>query len=370
MYYSYDYGDQNHGQTWQFDEYDIDLGTPLGDATPANGAGYYEPDVWRRDFEHGLSIVNSLDEAQAISLGGEFEHILGSQDTSVNDGSIVSDITLAGADGRVLLKTFETLQDVLFGNGDFVRFLRPDGSRVRNGFFVFEEDRDGGEQIAHIDLNGNGKRELFVVDGNKILAWRHDGQPYINRLYPYTANYRGDLRVMVGDINNDNRMEIYVAPESGYPAPIKVYTRYGYPLRKDWFPFGTSYSGGYTLALGQFEKAATKNIILGSGTGIEPRVGIYTWDYQFINNWLAFEPSFRGGVNVAGGDVDGDGIDEVVVGAGPGKPPVIRTFDKDGNQQYSEFQAYSSFTKPGIIVRTQDVDFDGKDDILGFSSGF
>jgi hypothetical protein len=370
VYFSYDFGDQNHGQTWQYDEYDIDLGAPIAESQPTSDVGYYEPDVWRRDFEHGLSIVNSLEDTQVVTLGGEFEHIIGSQDSQTNDGSIVSEVLLAGADGRILLKTFETLQDIVFGNGDFVRFLRPDGTRVRNGFFVFEEEREGGEQVAHIDLNGNGKRELFVVDRNKIMAWRSDGQPYINPLYPYTANYEGDLRVMIGDINNDSKTEIYVAPEAGYPAPIKVYTQFGYPLRKDWFPFGESYSGGYTLALGGFKKASTKNIILGSGIGIEPKVGIYTWDYQFLNSWLAFEPSFTGGINVAAGDVDGNGIDEVVVGAGPGKPPVVRTFDSNGTQIYDEFQAYSSFTKPGIVVRTQDVDFDGKDDILGFSSDF
>jgi len=369
-YFSYDFGDQNHGQTWRYDEYDIDLGEPIADSAPANGSVHYEPDVWRRDFEHGVSLVNSDTVARAVPLGGDFEHIRGTQDPTTNNGSIVSEISLAGADGRILLKTFDTLKDIMFENGDFVRFLRPDGSRVRNGFFVFEEGRDGGDGIAHIDLNGDGLRELFVVDGNKILAWRHDGQPYINRLYPYTANYTGTLRVMIGDINNDARMEIYVAPEPGYPAPIKVYTRYGYPLRQDWYPFGEEYSGGYTLALGGFEKGSTKNIILGSGTGVEPRVGIYTWEYQFFNSWLAFEKTFKGGINVASGDLDGDGIDEVIVGAGPGKPPVIRTFDKDGVQLYDEFQAYSSFSNPGIRVRTQDVDFDGKDDILGFSSGF
>lgn len=369
LYFSYDYGDQNHGQTWRYDEYNVDLGKPLADAQPENGSGYYEPDVWRREYEHGVAVVNSLGTTQQVDLGGEYEHILGTQDPVANDGSIVSDITLSGADGRVLLKTFQTLQDVLFTNGDFVRFLRPDGSRVRNGFFVFEEGRDGGEQVAHIDLNGDGHKELFVVDGNKIIAWRYDGQPYINPLYPYTANYTGKLRVMIGDINNDDRMEVYVAPEAGYPAPIKVYTRYGFPLRNDWYPFGTAYSGGYSLALAG-SSVDTKHIILGSGSGVEPRVGIYTWDYQFLNSWLAFEKSFKGGVSVAAGDVNGDGVDEVVVGAGPGKPPVIRTFDESGTQLYDEFEAYSSFSKPGITVQTQDVDFDGKDDILGFSSEF
>jgi hypothetical protein len=370
VYYSYDFGDTNHGQTWRYDEYDVDLGNPIARATSQKGSSTYQPDVWRRDFEHGVALVNSNATAQTVTLGGDFEHIRGTQDTAVNNGSIVSEVSLAGADGRILLKTFETLQDVLFGNGDFVRFLRPDGSAVRNGFFVFEEGRNGGDQVAHIDMTGDGKRELFVVSRNKFMAWTYDGQPFINAVFPYTAQYAGSLRVMLGDVNHDNKMEIYVAPEAGYPAPIKVYTRYGFQLRDDWYPFGASYKGGYTLALGEFAPAETKHIVVGSGTGVEPKVGIYTWDYQFLNNWLAFESSFRGGVNVTTGDLDGNGIDEVVVGAGPGKAPLIRTFDKNGAVVYKEFQAYSTLSKSGITVRTQDVDFDGKDDILGFSSGF
>ncbi|PIY92287.1 MAG: hypothetical protein COY70_04060 [Candidatus Magasanikbacteria bacterium CG_4_10_14_0_8_um_filter_42_12] len=367
-YYSFDFGNQNHGQTWSYDEYAVHLGDATGIASSDSGIATYTPDVWRREYEQGLSVVNSTGQTKQIDLGGEYEKIHGIQDPVANDGSIISELTLNGYDGRVLLKTFDSLDDLLFLNGAFLRFFRDDGTRVRNGFFVFEEGYKGGDQIAHIDLNGDGLRDLFVVAGNKIVAWRHDGQPYINPLYPYTANYTGKLRIMIGDINNDTNMEVYVAPESGYPAPIKVYTRYGFPLRQDWFPFGETYSGGYTLALAGSSPAETKHLVLGSGTGVEPRVGIYTWDYQFLNSWLAFEKNFRGGVNVAAGDVDGDGTDEVVVGAGKGKGPLIRVFNENGTQQGTDISAYASIEKIGIDVRVQDVDFDGNADIIGLSN--
>ena len=73
---------------------------------------------------------------------------------------------------------------------------------------------------------------------------------------------------------------------------------------------------------------------------------------------------------LTGGDVNGDGIDEVIVGTGPGKKPVVRIFDKVGLQLYDEFEAYSSFGTPGVEVLSADVDFDGRDDIIGSSSGF
>ena len=74
-------------------------------------------------------------------------------------------------------------------------------------------------------------------------------------------------------------------------------------------------------------------------------------------------------MHIAAGDVDGDGVDEVIIGKGKGGAPIIKIFDASGKEKYSAFTAYSSFGNPGIDVRAVDVDFDGKDDIIGMSEG-
>ncbi len=368
-YFSYDHGDQDHGQTWYYDEYNTNLGSAISDSYSNKNLNTYAPDIWRRDFSNGLSIVNSTGGKKTVQLNGEYEKIHGTQDKTINDGAIVSEVKVDGYDGLLLLKTFDGLNDVLFTNGDFARFVRPDGTRVRNGFFVFEEEYKGGAQVAHIDLDGNGKRDLVVVSKSKLMAWRDDGQLFMKK-YPYTVNYKGKLRVAIGDVNRDRKMEIYVAPSVGYPAPIKVYTRHGRQMKKDWFPFGETYSGGYSMAVGKLTPGKWNQLAIGAGEGMDPIVSTYTWQYKKIGDWLAYEKSFRGGVNVAAGDVDGDGIDEIIAGAGPGKKPVVRIFDGEGSQLYDEFQVYSTFDNPGIEVRSLDVDFDGKDDILGMGGAF
>jgi hypothetical protein len=60
--------------------------------------------VWRRDFNGGIALVNATAAAQTIPLGGEFRKISGSQVPGVNDGSVVSQVTLASQDGIVLLR--------------------------------------------------------------------------------------------------------------------------------------------------------------------------------------------------------------------------------------------------------------------------
>ena len=368
-YFSYDYGDTNHGQTWWYDEYNVDLGEALGESESKNNYNTYQPDVWQRSFSNGLAIVNSTNQKKTVELGGEYEKIHGTQDKQINDGSIISETTIDGYDGLLLLKTFDSVNDIVFRNGDFLRFLDANGHRVRNGFFVFEEGYKGGDKIAHIDLDSNGKRDLIVVHNNRIMAWRDDGQIFM-KLYPYTTSYKGELRVAVGDLNNDGWQEIYVAPSDGYPGALKVYTRHGRKMRRDRYPFGESYTGGFYLGTGDIDGYKKDELLIGAGTGVQPEVSIYNFNLDKLHEWLAYEYWFSGGVPLTGGDVNGDGIDEVIVGTGPGKKPVVRIFDKVGLQLYDEFEAYSSFGTPGVEVLSADVDFDGRDDIIGSSSGF
>ena len=61
------------------------------------------PNVFRRDFDNGISVTNATPTTKTINLGGTFKRIQGSQD-SVNNGATVSSVTLPAYDSALLVR--------------------------------------------------------------------------------------------------------------------------------------------------------------------------------------------------------------------------------------------------------------------------
>lgn len=363
-YFSYDHGDQNHGQTWWYDEYDVALGNALTPSLAANNQTSYQPDVWRRDFEHGLVLVNSTDKTKTVDLGGEYEKINGKQASLVNNGAIVSEVEIEGTDGIILRKTVSKLDDVLFTNGQFARFYGIDGGRIRNGYFLFDETHKGGDQVLYLDVDGNGVRDQIVASGNKIIGTKDDGQPFF-KIYPYTANYKGTLKLAVGNLDNDRYSELYVAPSQG-AHPIKIYNLVGEEIFSAWYPFGNKYSGGYSIAIAG--KGPTGRVIIGSGKGRVGTVGVYNAGLNKMVEVIVYDKKYTGGVTVAAGDFDGNGVPEIATGLGSGTYPVLKLYNLAGGQFAPSITFKSqSFRSAGI--QAADVDFNGKDDLVLLTDG-
>jgi cyclophilin family peptidyl-prolyl cis-trans isomerase len=89
-----------------------------------------------------------------------------------------------------------------------------------------------------------------------------------------------------------------------------------------------------------------------------------------------FEAGFRGGVRVAMGDLDGDGVPEVVASSGPGRVGDIRAFRQQvsgGVTTLQELPAYSTLPfgpryTGGVEVAVGDVDGDGREDLVAAMS--
>src|SRR5439155_11747220 len=83
-------------------------------------------------------------------------------------------------------------------------------------------------------------------------------------------------------------------------------------------------------------------------------------------SFFAYDRNFTGGVRVAGADVNGDGFSDLICGAGPGGGPNVTVFSgKDlGQTRFFSFFAYNPLFNSGLYVAGGDVNGDGHADIM------
>lgn len=362
-YYAYDAGSGSHAEQWWYDEYNINLGEPMGSAVPlTGGVGYYK-DVWRREFTNGLALVNSLAENREVDLGGEFEKLIGTQDPVVNNGGIVSKITLSAKDGLLMLKTYQTVKDLVFVNGAFVRFVDYLGKRVRNGFFTYDERYAGGARIYFSDIDGAGDAETIVASGAKLEIFNSLGEHWFSD-YPYGGNFKGDIRIAVGQLfEKQAEDQIVIAPSFG--GQLIMYNFHGQAMQAGYFPFDPKkYVGGLSVAAAKLDGAdKAGSVIVGTGKGKIGEVLIYDNRLSKLKKrFYPYAKTYKGGIYVAAGDVYGDSKDEIIVSAVSGSNMPIRVFDANG-KKISEFNIGGLFGSAGAIVGTVDANFDGREDI-------
>ena len=68
-----------------------------------DGTGSPAPYVYRRDFEHGIALVNVGPTAQQVTLRRAYRHLSGKTDRLVNNGTTVDSLTIPAQDGVILL---------------------------------------------------------------------------------------------------------------------------------------------------------------------------------------------------------------------------------------------------------------------------
>ncbi len=363
VYFGYDYGETSHSQAWWYDEYDANLGTATGPAVSQSNRPAFQSDVWRRDFTNGVALVNPTGAGQTVDLGGEYEKIIGKQDTAVNDGSIVSQVYIPARDGIVMYKTFKTVQNTLFPNGAFLRFYHMDGSRARNGFFAFEKGEQGGVKIYNGDLDGDGQTDRIVVDGARVQFLNANGAAWYDG-YPFGDTYSGDITLAVGKLSGTADAQILLSASDGGRVFLMNYL--GQVLRDDIYPFGKKYKGGLAVGIGAVDGGAPRAIVA-PFPGIAGQV--LEFDSSFVKPLKQFYPygkTWKGGIKLTTGDFNGDGRDEIATLQGTGKNVAVQFFDGNGKKLKS-FPLKGFFGQQRFTLGATDVNGEGRDELVVMS---
>ncbi|MBI4138651.1 VCBS repeat-containing protein [Candidatus Uhrbacteria bacterium] len=363
-YYSFDAGDRGHQRTWWYDEYDASLGRPTGPARFVRASGRSDGSgLWMRNYQRGIVVVNSGSAAGTIALPGTYEKLRGVQDPRSNDGGLVRSLAVPAEDARILLGEANAvvIRQSAFRNGEFVRVYDAEGRQVRNGFFAQRDDGPAGATVLAADLAGRGVESLVIAQKGAVTV-KTPGERTVT-FWPFGRSYAGSLTIAVGNANRDAASEIIVGRDKARPSDVRMFSRAGTELAR-WTAYHPQFSGGARVGIGDLDGDGLREIVTGAGPGGGPHIRVWKTDgLTWGGSFFAFHESERGGVSVAVGDVDGDGRDEIVVGSGEGARPRVRVFDFRGTLR-KEFSLGDTPALNGVTVTVADVAGDGRKEIV------
>lgn len=259
------------------------------------------------DIPAGESTVTVPLEAVRDSLDNKTQRVLLTA-TAVNFGTAT--LTVTTNDDDTMGRYVNALQRA---PGFRVSVLHADANAAQRQFLI---DDPGylGNTIAVGDVNNDGVLDTALAvaarTGSFVKVWDGTTNSELWHLV-YDTTYRGNLNIAVGDVDGDGHADIIIAPATGAPL-VKLFD---------------------------------------GATGIE------------FGRLFALESSFRGGVNIAVGDFDGDGRTDFVVSALSGSK-LVRSFDGDTLTLIREYEAATPNFLRGVRLATGDLDGDGQAEII------
>ena len=269
----------------------------------------------------------------------------------------------------------------VYGAG--VRGYSVSGAATPTHCEAFPEYPGHGARVAAGDVDGGGDDELLAAPGPgstsppEVRGFDRDGQPVTGvDFFCYGAAGHG-ANVGSGTIDGAARILTGPGPSPVFGPHVRAF-RFSAasvaPIAKvSFYAYGTL-RYGVDVEATDLDGDGFAELVTGAGPGavFGPHVRAFDYDGAAVApipsvSFFAFgTPRF--GVEVAGGDLDGDGFGEIVAGPGPSPAfaPQLRGFDVDGGPVRPLAQI-NAFVFPGarygLDVAAGDLETDGFDEI-------
>jgi len=180
--------------------------------------------------------------------------------------------------------------------------------------------------------------------GPEVVVYNAATNAVVVAFFAFTPTFTGGVRVAVADINGDGTTDIIAAagPGGGPQVIVVDGTKLNQlqpngqianaALLSSFYAFTPTFTGGVRVAVGDVNGDGVLDIITGAGPGGGPQVTVFNGvNLTSLQNFYAFPAFFTGGVFVASGDVNGDQLADVIVGAGAGGGPQVNIYNGAGN---------------------------------------
>jgi len=215
-----------------------------------------------------------------------------------------------------------------------------------------------------LDL-GQQKKTLLVLaslTGQPIITITDQDGMIVNSFFAYNPNFTGGVKVITADVNNDGQQEIVTVPNSNGGPHVRIFDQQGNVVSQ-FMALDPLFRGGLNVNAGDLDKDGLAEIIISSNGGTPPFVKVFNLRGELQSEFLAYSSFFTGGVNVATEDIDHDGRAEIITSPMSGGGPHVRIFRKDGTL-VSQFMAFDATVRSGFPLTAADVNNDRQIDII------
>jgi hypothetical protein len=224
-------------------------------------------------------------------------------------------------------------------------------SIVRN--FTAYSGVTSGVYVGAGDVNQDGYADIVTGVGAVSPHVKvFDGQSGLElfSFLAYAPTFSGGVRVAAGDINGDGYADIITGAGTAGSGHVKAFSGQTGAEIRSFFAY-PSYSGGVFVGSGDVNGDGLDDIITGTDTGVTAHVKVFSGlDNSELRSFFAYGALFTGGVRVAGADINGDGLAEIITGAGPGGLPHVKAFDGATNAEIASFFSGTVGDPNGVYV--------------------
>lgn len=243
-----------------------------------------------------------------------------------------------------------------------------------SAFFAYDEDLEHGYESVWADIDGDNELEIITVPekgiSGHIRAFEGDGT-VIAGVFPYGSSFTGGVQLAAADLDGDFIDEIVVGPTSNRRSVVKVYKlENGQLVKQDGIrAHKKKYKKGINLAIGDLDDDGNDEIIVGGNKTRNFKVLNWRPIKQDLRVWTTkrWAAEKTDGVTVAAGDIDQDGKDEIIVGTRHASSDIEAFNFVRSNKKVKSIATLTPFggkSDNGISIHTANMDKDIQDEIV------
>ena len=217
----------------------------------------------------------------------------------------------------------------------------------RTGSFTPFVGFAGSVHTATGDINGDRIMDVVVVPavvgapGHIRVLSGADGSSIASFIcFP---GYLGSIDIAVVDINSDGFDDIIASSTGGASGTVAIFNGRDFSAMKTFYPYGAGYMGTVHVSGYDPDGDGAYSILTSTGEGTRGHVKAFDQNLDVFLSFFSGAEGDLSGCYVIGGDLDGDGLDDIATGTGAGTEAEVHVFDGNTGSRRHSMKVFSGY---------------------------